>query len=52
MKTYCKPEIKVKAIVMQPLMEMSEIEILQNIINPEYSQSKLQDMFWDLAEEE
>ena len=37
---------------MEPLMETSEKEILKNIINPEYSKIKLQDMFWDLAEEE
>ena len=49
---YCKPEIKVKAVVVQPLMGMSTMEILQNVITPEISESKMQDMFWDLAEEE
>ena len=55
MKEYRKPEIKVKEVVMQPLMGASDadetINMLQDIINPEVSQSKMENMFWDLLEE-
>ncbi len=51
MKKYSKPEIKVKVVVLQHLMDMSTREILESIVNPEVSQSKMEDMFWDLLEE-
>lgn len=55
MKEYRKPEIKVKEVVMQPLMGASDadetINVLQTLIEPTTTQSKMEDMFWDLLEE-
>lgn len=51
MKKYSKPEIKVKVVVMQHLMDMSAVKILEEIQDPSASESKMQDMFWDLLAE-
>lgn len=51
MKKYSKPEIKVKVVVIQHLMEMSNIKLLQDLQDPTYSDAKMQDMLWDLLGE-
>ena len=51
MKKYSKPEIKVKVVMIQHLMEMSAVEILQDIQDPSASESKMQDMIWELLGE-
>ena len=51
MKKYSKPEIKVKVVVIQHLMEMSSVELLQVLQNPTNSEAKMQDMLWDLLGE-
>lgn len=48
MKKYSKPEIKVKVVMMQHLMEISAIEIIQESQNPEVSESKMIDIIWDM----
>ena len=51
MKKYSKPEIKVKVVVIQHLMEMSSVELLQDLQNPTNSEAKMEDMLWDLLGE-
>lgn len=53
MKKYSKPEIKVKEVELQHLMNASEAyDIIKDIQkDPNVSQSKLEDMFWDLLGE-
>lgn len=51
MKKYSKPEIKVKVVVIQHLMERSSVELLQDLQNPTNSEAKMQDMLWDLLGE-
>ena len=51
MKKYSKPEIKVKVVMIQHLMEMSAVEILQDLQDPASSDAKMQDMLWDLFAE-
>ncbi len=51
MKKYSKPEIKVKVVMIQHLMEMSAVEILQDLQDPASSEAKMQDMLWDLLAE-
>ena len=51
MKKYSKPEIKVKVVMIQHLMELSAVEILEELQNPATSDAKMQDMIWDLLAE-
>lgn len=51
MKKYSKPEIKVKVVVMQHLMEISAIDILKDAQDPTRSEAKMEDLFWDLLAE-
>ena len=51
MKKYSKPEIKVKVVMIQHLMDMSAVEILQDLQDPATPDAKMQDMLWELLGE-